>query len=96
MPLAVLERQAQAEYQRLPLSDVVGSLVETLDVLVRRSRRSTRRAGSRYRAGTLPAAVEVEVANSITSGSIFPHHLMSGDLPNQCAFHAKHNFCSFA
>ena len=41
-PRAVVERQAQAEYQRVPLSGVVGSLLETPDGLGPRSRRSTR------------------------------------------------------
>jgi DNA gyrase/topoisomerase IV subunit A len=60
MPLAVLKRQVQAEYQRLPLSEVVGSLVETLDGLVGGAVAQLDSAGSRYRAGTLPAAVEVD------------------------------------
>jgi hypothetical protein len=66
MPLAVLARQAQAEYQRLPPSGVVGPLVETLDGLVLGAVTQLDSAGSRYRAGTLPALVEWMVTNFIT------------------------------
>jgi hypothetical protein len=70
MPLAVLARQAQAEYQRLPLSGVVGSLVETLDGLVGGAVAQLDSAGSRYRAGTLPATVEVDGRQLHLLGSI--------------------------
>ena len=59
-PMTVAERQAQAEYQRVPLSPVVCSLVETPDALDEGAVAQLDSAGSRYRAGTLPAAVEVD------------------------------------
>lgn len=59
-PRAVVERQAQAEYQRVPLSGVVGSLAKTPDGLDHGAVAQLDNAGSRYRAGTLPATVEVD------------------------------------
>src|SRR5215207_2347263 len=65
-PLAVLARQPQAEYQRVPLSGVVGPLVERRDGLVEGAGTQLDGAGSRYRAGTLPPPSKWMVANFIT------------------------------
>lgn len=78
IPRAVLERQKQAEYQRVVLSDVVGSLVVTLDVLVGGAVAQLDSAGSHYRAGTLPAAVEMDSRQLRHLGKIIP---MIGDGP---------------
>ena len=63
----------------MPLSGVVGSLVETPDGLDEGAVAQLDSAGSRYRAGTLPAAVEVDGRQLHHLGSIFPYGLTSGD-----------------
>jgi hypothetical protein len=62
----------EPEDQRLPLGGVVGSLVKPLDVLVEGAVAQLDSAGSRYGAGTLPAAVEVDRGPLHCLGSILP------------------------
>ena len=74
LPCTVLARQAQAEYQGVVLSEVVGSSVETLDPLVFGAVAQLDNACSRDRAGTLAAAVEVD-GRLVHLGSILSHGL---------------------
>jgi hypothetical protein len=73
MPLPVLERHTQPEDQRVPLGGVVGPLIKPLHVLVEGAVAQLNSAGSRYRAGTLPAPVEVDGRPLHHLASILPH-----------------------
>ena len=73
MPLPVLERHTEPEDQRVPLGGVVGPLIKPLHVLVEGAVAQLNSAGSRYRAGTLPAPVEVDGRPLHHLASILPH-----------------------
>ena len=101
MPLAVLERQTEAEDQRVPLGGVVGPLVETLDASSKEPSLSSTAQAAVTGPGLCPPPSKWMVADFIASGAFSP---MMGDCPinalsmqskrfAECwTLHAKQNF----